>query len=179
MGSNEGTYMALARGWLEHPGDMLWWPYWDGGMPMQNTYLPMPGFATAVLAKVFGLSPARALHTLAGLGYCLGPVTLFWFAWRISGSAGASFAAAVAYSLISPSVLFSAIRNDVGGALEPRRLQVTVHYGEIPHIVSLAIMPIAVWLLYRAVTGKGSLIAAGVAAAAVVLTNAFGAVTMG
>jgi hypothetical protein len=179
MGSNEGTYMAIARGWLGHPGDMLWWPYWDGGMPVQNTYLPMPGFAAAVLAKAFSLSPARALHALGGLGYCLGPVTLFWFVWRISGSAGASFTAALAYSLISPSLLFSAIRNDAGGALEPRRLQVLVHYGEVPHIVSLAILPVAVLLLYRAVTGKGSRIAAGVAAAAVVLTNAFGAVTMG
>ena len=38
--SNEGSFIAIARNIAAHPADLLWWPYWDLGLPFQNTYIP-------------------------------------------------------------------------------------------------------------------------------------------
>ncbi len=38
--------------------------------------------------------------------YCLGPVTLFWFAWEWSASLRLSFMAGLTFSLLSPSPMF-------------------------------------------------------------------------
>jgi hypothetical protein len=179
MGANEGTFMAIARMWLAHPGDMLWWPYWDAGMPLQNTYFPLVPLATALLAKVAGWSTAHSLHAWAAAAYCLGPVTLFAMMWKISRAPGVSFAAAVAYSLVSPSIVFGRILTDLGDARAARRLQVLVAYGEVPHIVSLAILPLAMLFLYFVFQGRRNYaLAAGITSGLVALANAFGGITL-
>jgi hypothetical protein len=177
MGSPEGAFMAIARGWLEQPRDMLWWPYTDAGMPLQHSYFALVPGLTAALAKVAGWPPAHAFHAVSALAFCLGPVALFIMAWRMTGAVGASLGAALAYSLCSPSIVFRRVLIDLGDPQASRRLQNLVFYGEAPHILSLALLPIAVLLLYRALQGRGwsAVWLAGLVAAA----NAFGAVTLG
>ena len=178
--SNEGTFIAIARVIMQHPTDLLWWPFWNIGMPFQNTYFPLLPLTTAAAAKLAGCSPALAFHAVCAFFYCLGPVTLFLMAWKLSGAPGYSFIAALAYSLLSPSAfLAGALRSDLGTVWGPRRLQTLVFYGESPHIASLALLPLAVLVLYWCFQGRRSLAAlAGILMSAVVLMNAFGGVTL-
>ncbi len=179
--SPEGSFIALVRMMLEHPRENLWWPYWDAGMPFEHTYLPLLQWMVVLFAKATSWPPALSYHAVVAFFYCLGPVLLFLMAWVMSRRPGASFASALLYSLISPSILlFPAIREDVGGLWEMRRLHVLVHYGAGPQVTAVALLPAAVLLLYLALEHRRPLldVAAGAAMAAVVLTNAFGAVTL-
>jgi hypothetical protein len=144
MGSIEGTHIAVARFALEHAPDLWWFPLWYGGIPYQNAYPPLHPLLVAGAAKLFGLSPALAYHALTAIFYSLGPVTLFWLALRLSRSPVYSFAAALIYSLVSPSAfLMPSVRGDMGGLLHARRLEALVHYGEGPHIASMTLVPVA------------------------------------
>ena len=179
--SPEGSFIALARVMLEHPSEKLWWPYWDAGMPFEHTYLPLLQWMVVLCAQGTGWSPALSYHAVVALFYSLGPVLLFLMAWVLSRRPGASFVSGLLYSLISPSILlFPAIREDVGGWWDARRLHVLVHYGAGPQVVALALLPAAILVLYLALERRRPLldVAAGAAMAAVVLTNAFGAATL-
>ncbi|MBM3774584.1 MAG: hypothetical protein FJW37_05410, partial [Acidobacteria bacterium] len=186
MLSNEGALVAVVRAvrnyWLgAAPDPFFWWPFWNAGMPFEHTYLPLLPLSAAAFSALTGAPPALSLHALAAFFYCLAPVGLFLFARAISAAPGPSFAAALAYSLISPSaLLLPAIRADAGGALNPRRLQNVVFYGEGAHVASLALVPLALLFLYRSLK-LGRLrdwLPAGVLMSAVALTNAFGAVAL-
>jgi hypothetical protein len=103
-------------------------------------------------------------------------------ALELSRKPAASFVAALAYSCVSVSALLvPGIGADAGGALNLRRLQVLVFYGESPHTTALALLPVAVICFSRALTttGVGWKILAGVTAASVVLSNTFGIVALG
>ena len=178
--SNEGTFIAIARIIMQHPTDLLWWPFWNIGMPFQNTYFPLLPLINATAAKLVGCSPALAFHAVCAFFYCLGPVTLFLMAWKLSHAPGYSFIAVLLYSLLSPSAFLAGeLRNDLGTVLGPRRLQTMVHYGESPHVASLALLPLAVLVFYWCFQGRRSLAAvAGILMSAVVLMNAFGGVTL-
>lgn len=179
--SNEGSFMAISRIMATHPGDLLWWPFWDIGLPFQHTYFPLLHAIVAVFSRITGDSVALSFHAVSGAFYCLGPVTLFLLAARISGQPGYSACAALLYSLISPGNFISrAIRADSGGLWNPRRLQVLGFYGEGPHITTLACLPIAVLCIYLALTErrKRYYLASGLATIAVMLSNAFGSVDL-
>jgi hypothetical protein len=178
--SNEGTFIAIARVIIQHPTDLLWWPFWNIGMPFQNTYFPLLPLTNAAAAQLAGCSPALAFHAVCAIFYCLGPVAVFLMAWKLSRAPGYSFIAALAYSLLSPSAfLAGALRNDLGAVWGPRRLQAMVYYGESPHVASLALLPLAVLVLCRCFQGRRSLAPlAGLLMSAVALMNAFGGVTL-
>ncbi len=179
--SNEGSFMAISRIMAAHPRDLLWWPFWDEGIPFQHTYFPLLHAIVAVFSRVTGDSPALSFHAVSGAFYCLGAVTLFWLAAGISKRPGYSFCAALLYSLCSPSAFISsAVRADVGGPWNPRRLQVLGYYGEGPHITTVAFLPIAILCIYLALTTrrKAYYFASGLATAAVMLSNAFGTVDL-
>jgi hypothetical protein len=76
--------------------------------------------------------------------------------------------------------LIPAIRADAGGVLNLRRLQILAVYGESPHTVALAFLPVAIICLSRAITTGSARwqVLAGISAAAVVLSNAFGIVML-
>jgi hypothetical protein len=98
----------------------------------------------------------------------------------ISGRIGVSFFAALAYSVISPSALLArSIRAEIGWD-GLRRIHVVAFYGEVPHTAALAILPLAILFLYLAWTRPPPIwkIAAGIAIAAVALTNLFGLMTL-
>jgi hypothetical protein len=179
--SNEGTFIAIARQIAAHPGDLLWWPFWDCGLPFQNTYLPLLHLLVGFFSRITGHSPALSFHQVTAAFFCLAPGCAYLMAMGMTGKPIASFFAALAYSVISPcALLIPAIRRDVGGALSLRRLQILAFYGEGPHTASLAFIPLAILFLYLAIT-RGRLwqkILAGVFMSAAVLANAFGAVIL-
>ena len=181
LGSIEAAYVGLSRYVIEHPWDLVWFPLWYGGVPYENTYPPLTHIVVAIVAWLGGISPALAHHVVGATMYCLGPVTLFALAFRLSRDRLASFAAALVYSLVSPSaLLIGGVARDLGTPWGPRRLQAQVVYGEGPHLVALALLPLAVLALDRALekSNPTRVYVAALAMAAVPLTNWIGAVAL-
>ena len=181
MGSIEGAYIALARYVMEHPWGLTWFPWWYGGVPYQNTYPPLLHLLVAAVASTAEISAPLSYHAVTAAAYCLGPVSLFWMGVRLSGRLLPSLAAAVLYSIFSPSaVLTPSVAADMGTVLGPWRLQALVHYGEGPHITSMFLLPVAVVALdfaLRKVRPISTLVAA-VATMSVVPTNWIGTVAL-
>ena len=100
--SNEGTFIALARHIAEHPWDLGWWPWWEGGLPFVNTYLPGLALAAGWYSRWTGASPALAFHQVSTLLYCAGPVLVYFLMRAMAGRSGAAFFTALAYSTLSP-----------------------------------------------------------------------------
>ena len=180
-GSIEGTFIAIPRVMAAHPGEWSWWPLWNGGLPFENVYLPFSHWLVAVFTVLTGLPVARSFHIVTAGAYALGSLAMFWMALVLSRKLWASFIAALAYSCLSPSALLvPAIAADAGGMLNLRRLHILVFWGESPHTVALALLPVAIVCFSRALTtgaAKWRLLA-GVLAACVVLSNAFGIVAL-
>jgi hypothetical protein len=178
--SNEGVFMSLARLLGQHFPHSAWFPWFDAGIPFENTYLPLVPALVALVSSATGASFAHALHFLAALAYCLAPVFLFLFARRVSGRTAPAFAAALLWSVFSPSVLIPQILADVGTAWGSRRLQTIVFYGELPHNFALSLVPLALFVLVRFLDMPNARrLALAVCVTAVVMaSNAFGLVTV-
>ncbi len=178
LDSIEGAYIGLARWILEHPFDWSWFPLWYNGIPFQDSYPPLLHFLVALTAGLSGASPALSYHAVTAVLYCLGPVTLFWFACRLSGERWVSFYAALFYSVVSPAALLvSEIAADMGTAFGARRLHALVRYGEGPHIAAMTLLPVALVALDWALSKRRPVpvYTAVITLAAVVLTNWLGA----
>ncbi len=181
MGSIEAAYIGLARYAAQHWNDMGWFPLWYGGIPYADTYPPLLHWITALFLGLTGTSPGLACHFVAAVFYCLGPVTLFWLAWRLSGNRACAFAAAVGYSLVSPTcLLVREVRDSGFGYFGPRRLETLVVYGEDPHVASLCLLALALGMLHVALQKCRPIywIAAAMAVASVPLTNWLGGVAL-
>jgi len=105
---------------------------------------------------------------------------LYLTSWKISGAAGYSFAAAVACSLLSPILL---IAPDAGtfhfsSFWYPERLMLVFQWDDLPHLASITLLPLAVWFLWRALSGRRWLDFAitGFIMAAMMLVSMFGLV---
>src|SRR4029078_2880714 len=83
-GSIEGTFVAIPRIMAAHPFEWSWWPFWNGGLPYENAYLPFSHWVTAVFMLATGLSAGRSFHIVTGALYALGAVTLFLMALELS-----------------------------------------------------------------------------------------------
>ncbi|MGO9262060.1 MAG: hypothetical protein ACLQU1_38030 [Bryobacteraceae bacterium] len=178
MGSIEAVYIGLARYIGRHFHDLNWFPLWYGGIPYPDTYPPLLHFTVAAVAACGRISPGLAYHAVTASVYALGPVTLFWAAWRLGAGRTAAWLAGLGYSLLSPSCwLVRAIRADAGGWFGPRRLGTLVHYGEGPHLTSLLFLPLAVGMVHVALQKRRPIyyVGAALAVAAVVLSNWIGA----
>jgi len=181
MQSIEGAYIAISRFAMHNWGDLTWFPLWYAGIPFQNAYPPLLHLLVAGVAWFLGITPALSYHFVNTVLYCLGPVALFWLAWRWSGSRICGFGAGLLYSLISPSAfLISNVRIDLGSLLHIRRLQTVVFYGDGPFVCSLAMVPAALALLDLALAKRRPLfyLLAAMGLAAVVLTNWLGGATL-
>ena len=177
LGSNEGEFIAIARGVAKHWGDLRWWPEWSLGLPFQNTYLPLLEAVVGIFSRITGHSPALSFHQVSAAFFCLGPAFLYLMACVMTRMPWTSFLAAAAYSSFSPCALLPAFRLDLGGLWNLRRLQILAFYGEGPHTACMALIPMAILFLYLALT-HGKLrdkVLAGVFLGAAVLANAFGA----
>lgn len=143
-------------------------------MPFNTVYQPGFHLTVALLATVAHWQIPVAYHMLTALAYALGPVALFVLCAEAGDSRAFALVAAFIYSLYSPLALLApAIRTDAGGYFNPRRLQVLIKYGEGPHITSLALLPIAIFLIHRAVTDgrRYAAVIAPLIIAAIALTN--------
>jgi hypothetical protein len=178
--SNEGTYITFGeflRRYWPHVG---WFPWFNAGMPFEDTYLPLLGVSTALGSLAAGCSPAHAFHFLLALTYSLGPVFLFLFARRVSGRIAPSLWAALFWSLLSPAALFPRLWSDTGMHWGMRRLTNIVFYGESPHNVVLSLLPLSLLLTARFLDAPTirRFVAAVAGTGAVMLTNAFGVVVV-
>ncbi|MGA2132308.1 MAG: hypothetical protein ABSH50_08455 [Bryobacteraceae bacterium] len=180
MGSIEAAYIGLARYASQHWNDLGWFPLWYGGIPYADTYPPLLHWICGLFLSLTGVSPGLAHHFVTATFYALGPVTLFWLAWRLCGRRACAFFAGVGYSLISPSnVLVPELRRSLG-YFGPRRLENLVAYGEGPHIASLCLLALALGMLHVALTKRKPVywIGAALAIASVPMTNWLGAMAL-
>lgn len=174
-GSIEGSYAGMARFVAQHPNPWGWNPLQYGGLPTQFMYLPgLPYLTALVLQFARHAQPEYVYRLIAAVASCLGPVALFYFTLRFTGSRRWALVAAVAYSLFSPSYgLFPAVEKDRGIVQLPWRMQVLAKYGEGPHNFGLTLLPLALWAVWRAATKYGyrPLFAAALVLAAIPLVN--------
>jgi uncharacterized membrane protein len=143
-------------------------------MPFHNVYQPGLHVTVAAAATFFHLTPQHAYHLITALMYSLGPVTLFWFCWKVTGKPAYAFAVGLVYSLISTGAILSReLSGDSGGPFHPHRFQILTMWGEGPHVCALTILPIVLLFLYRAAVERKRIYLplASLALAALVLTN--------
>jgi hypothetical protein len=181
MGSIEAAFIGLARYASEHWNDMGWFPLWYGGVPYPDTYPPLLHWICGLVIALAGVSPGNAYHFVTAMVYSLGPVALFWMAWRLCGSRACALAAAIGYSLISPTLLLVAsARVDADGFWGPRRLVTLVVWGEGPHQTSMCLLPLAIGLLHVALEKRKPWywVAAALSIAAVPMSNWLGGMAL-
>ncbi|HEV1288069.1 MAG TPA: hypothetical protein VNU44_22275 [Bryobacteraceae bacterium] len=178
--SNEGSWITFAKFLRENWPHVSWFPWFNAGMPFENSYLPGVSVMVAVVSMVAHCSPAHAIHVIAALAYSLAPVSLFLFAREISGRIAPGAWAAVLWSLFSPSIIIPTLFLDLNTHFGLRRLRNIVVFGETPHNVAICLLPIALLLTWRYLerpTARRFALAA-LASAAVMFTNAFGLVAV-
>jgi hypothetical protein len=149
------------------------------GIPFEYTYAPLvPGLAAAI-AWLRGVPPAVGYQSVTGLVYILGPLTLYFAAWRLTRAPGTSFAAALGYSLTSITQL---LLPDGGFALknfwDSRRLFVMTVWDDTPHVAALMLLPLVILFLARSLETRRPIYFAAAAASigGAALASAFGPV---
>jgi hypothetical protein len=174
--SNEGSWIAFAKFLRENWPHVSWFPWFNAGMPFEDTYLPGVSALVAVVSMVGHCSAAHAIHFVAALAYSLAPVFLFLFAREVSGRIAPSALAALLWSLVSPSIIFPTLFRDLNTHFGLRRLRNIVVFGETPHNVALCLLPIALLLTWRYLERPSArrFALAALAAAGVMVMNAFG-----
>ncbi len=179
MGSMHGFWTALAA----HAGGSwfhaTWWPFWEMGVPFEYTYPPMvPGLAAAI-AALRGVSAGVGFQSVTGLCYILGPLTLFLAAWRLTRAPGASFTAALVYSLTSVTHILVPDGDFAWKNFwDSRRLFGTVVWDDTPHVAALTLLPLAILFLARSIQTRRPIYYAATAACigGAALSSAFGPV---
>jgi hypothetical protein len=152
MNSMHGFWIALAQragaDWL-HP---VWWRYWDCGAPLEFVYSPLVPVLAALIAALRGISYEIAFQIVTGFFYCLIPLTLFLMAWSLTRAPGYAFAAAVFYSLTSPSQwIVPDDQFSIRHFWDARRFYVVSVWDDTPHMAALAILPLVILFLSLAI----------------------------
>ena len=172
--SIELGYAGISRFIAEHPNPWGWNPFPYCGLPTQFLYLPVVPYAVAALVWITRVPHEMVYRIVTGGLACAGPVAFFFLVVYFSKSRVWAMLAALSYTVFSPSYgLFEQIHRDRGITELPWRLQVLVKYGEGPHNVGLALMPLAVIALWAAGAGRRfrQVAAAAVVLALITLTN--------
>jgi len=179
--SIQGLWISMAELAGEHWYRPSWWPFHDGGMPFEHTYMPLVPAATAVYAKLAGCSPSRAFNAITAIVYCLGPLTLFLMAWQMTRAAGYSFWAALAYSLTSPARALIPDPNFNPAFLwTSRRLYTMVVWDDVPHGAAVCLIPLMILFLSLSLERRRPIyyVLTGACMALAVLFSVFGAVAI-
>lgn len=178
--SIDSTFIADARFLMEnwpHPG---WNNLWYGGTRWDYIYPPALRYASAGLAKLFHLVPARGYHLYTAIMYALGILFVYIFARIGSGVRIAGWLAAFCAATLTPTYLFLRdMRLDTQPYM-PQRLNVLVRYGEGPHMSSFALLPLGLALAWRGLRAgqTRSLAGAALVFALVVSNNFYGATAL-
>jgi hypothetical protein len=179
MGAMHGFWTAMAEragtSWFH----ANWWPFWEMGMPFEYAYPPLvPGLAAAI-AALRGVSAGMGFMSVNGLCYILGPLTLFFAAWRLTRLPAASFSAALFYSLTSVSqILVPDAEFSLRNFWQPRRLYITTVWDDTPHVAALTLLPLMILFLARSIQTRRPIYYAATAACigGAALASAFGPV---
>ena len=178
LGSIEAAYIGISQYALDHPFEWDWFPLWYGGIPYHNTYPPLLHLIVALVAWLFGISPALSHHAVTAALYSLGPVALYVLALQFSRRQAPSLLAAVAFSLLSPSrPLLAQLQTWISSVRSPTRLHSLVEFGDGPHVASITLLLVAMVALHAALEKPRAMriYLAAAALASVVLTNWLGA----
>ncbi len=179
MNAMHGTWIGLARLAQGSWWSGGWFPFWDAGIPFEAAYSPLVPAATAAYSALLRLPVDQAFFAVSGFVYLLGPLALFFALWRLSGSPAYSFAAALAYSLLSPTQLLLPDGGfGIGKIGEARRLFLISVWDDTPHAAALALLPLLILFLWRALETRriAYTAAAAATAAAMALASVFGVV---
>lgn len=172
--SIDSTFIADARFLMEnwpHPG---WNNLWYGGTRWDYIYPPALRYASAGLAKLFHLVPARGYHLYTAIMYALGILFVYIFARIGSGVRVAGWLAAFCAATLTPTYLFlREMRLDTQPYM-PQRLNVLVRYGEGPHMSAFALLPLGLALSWRGLrAGQTHWLAGAALVFALVVSNNF------
>jgi len=153
--SIELGYAGISRFIALHPNPWGWNPFVYCGLPTQFLYLPVVPYAVAAVAWIWRAPHELIYRVTTSAIACVGPVGVFFLVVYFSKSRIWALLAALSYTVFSPSYgLFEQIHRDRGITELPWRLQVLVKYGEGPHNVGLALLPLAVIALWAAGAGR-------------------------
>lgn len=142
-GSIAAGYAGITRFIAEHPNPWGWNPQQYAGQPTQFTYPPIVPYTSATLHWLTGLEPFYAYRLTVAFFACLGPATLALAFYWLTGRRRSAILLGLAYTILSPAYgLFDKIDTDRGLYYLPWRLLVLMKYGEGPHIVGLALLPL-------------------------------------
>lgn len=179
MNSMHGFWAAVAK-WADGSWfQSNWWPYWDCGIPFEFTYAPLVPGLTSIMAGLRGVPEILGFQSVTGLVYCLGPLTLFVMAWRLTKAPGYSFLAALFYSLTaSTELLVPDGQFSFRHFWDARRLYLLSVWDDTPHALALAIFPLVVLFLVRSIRERRPIFyaAAAVSISLATLASAFGPV---
>ncbi len=162
-----------------------WNPFWYGGFPNHLIYPLLAPITLALIQKIsLVLSMAQVYRIVVASAYVLTPITLFFLVRYFAKRDLIGFFAALIYFL-APSANYFLIPGfrGIGESLDfaPWQLPIIVDFGEGPHIIALAIVPLAIiayWRLLRNPSFYKFLIA-GFLISLVVSINLFSAYALG
>ena len=144
IASIEISYIQMAKFWSDSGGS-LWQPLWYLGYPWHVFYTPLLPFLELIFHNLFDFSFAHAYRVLTGIGYVIAPISTFFFVWQIAKSKSGAAISAFVYSIVPSLIafLFNEVAQDsISGMLEPRRFTILVRWGEGPHTLALAFVPV-------------------------------------
>lgn len=174
-----GFWTAIAK----HAGTSwwrpAWWPYWDCGIPFEATYAALIPGLTAAWSALAHIPPEQAFGCVTGVFYLLGPVTLFFMAWALTGRPGVSFFAALFYSLTSPTqLLVPDGAFHLADFWQARRLFLASVWDETPHMAAVSLLPLAILFLALSIERRRTIwyAAAALTIALMTAASAFGPV---
>ena len=178
--SNEGMMAVIGRFLREHPG-ARWFPLWNAGLPIENSYSLVVPILTAVMSATTGISTLLALHQIAGTVLVLGPAVWAWVAFRWGLPAGAASLGGLALSITTiSSILFPQLATDLPRRTDARLIRDVASYGDIAHPAALVLIAWCLLLIYRTIrSGRWGYYGAAIPLAALaLLTNGFGMSTL-
>jgi|GEM_PF-957525 len=145
LDSGESAYLSGARFLSENFPRTAWNPDWFLGFPFHQFYAPGLLYLVASLRLLFGFSIASAYRVLTGLAYIGTPAALFLFVRYLTGRSYPAMISSLIYSL-APSFIYwlpsvRAVAADFGYA--PWPLVALLQQGEGPHVMALALIPLA------------------------------------
>jgi hypothetical protein len=180
--SIEGGYASMARFIASNPDPWGWNPLQYCGIPTRFWYLPVVPYFTALWIHALPFLDAEHVFRLVVVTLaCLGPVTVYLFAYYCTRSAWWAMGPALALTFFSPGYYyFKALDWDRGLVQAPWRIQTLIKYGEGPHHAALALLPLTLIALWRAATGRKypELFVASLLMAVTALTNWVGALAL-
>lgn len=182
LGSIEVSYVSMAKFLVTNRPHLSWAPFWYFGFPFHLFYTPLLPVLVAVLKNIFGVSFWQAYRIISGLGFVLGPVSLFFLVWYLSKNKIAALASGFFYSVIPNIFNFILPSGEVRADsfsdqfVDPRRLVNLARWGEGPHTLSLVFLSLAGLFFFKTLKDRrtSSIFLAAFFTGLTALTNAVG-----